>query len=353
MNVIVSIFIFSFLILIHEFGHFAAAKAFGVQVNEFSLFMGPALWQKQIGETLYSLRLIPFGGYCAMEGEEDVSENPRALPAAAWWKRFIIFVAGAFMNFVAGVLLLSVFLAPAQAFIVPVVGAIEPGCAIAGEYGLQVGDRILKVDGENIYTASDFSQILAMNGGVKHDLVLKRGNEKVYLADFAMVKREFPNADGTVSLRYGFDFTAQQATFFNKLSYVGASSLDLARLVRFSLQMLVSGQVGVQDLSGPVGIVKEMTASANAAPTRAQGLRSLLYFGSFIAINLGIMNLLPIPALDGGRALGLLLTTAAEAVTGKKFNPRYEAYVHAAGMALLTTLMVIILFKDFILLFKR
>lgn len=353
MNVIVSILIFSFLILIHEFGHFAAAKIFGVQVNEFSLFMGPALRQKQIGDTLYSLRCIPFGGYCAMEGEEDASENPRALTAAAWWKRLIIFVAGAFMNFVAGIAFLAVFLAPAQGFIVPVVGAIEPGCAIAGEYGLQVGDRILKVDGENLYTASDFSQILAMNGGEHHDLVLERGGEKVYLTNFPMVKREFANADGSFSLRYGFDFTAVEATPMRKLSQVGASALDMARLVRFSLRMLVSGQAGVQDLSGPVGIVKEMTVSANAAPTRAQGLRSLLYFGSFIAINLGVMNLLPIPALDGGRALTLLLTTAAEAVTGRKLNPKYEGYIHAAGMAVLSALMVLILFKDFILLFKR
>lgn len=353
MNVIVSILIFSFLILIHEFGHFAAAKMFGVQVNEFSMFMGPALWQKQIGDTLYSLRCIPFGGYCAMEGEEEASSNPHALTAAAWWKRLIIFVAGAFMNFVAGLLFLAVFLAPARGFIMPVVGAIEPGCAIAGEAGLQVGDRILKVDGENLYTASDFSQILAMNGGEKHDLVLERSGERVYLTDFPMVKREFANADGSVSLRYGFDFTAVEATPMRKLTYVGASALDMARLVRFSLRMLVSGQAGVQDLSGPVGIVKEMTVSANAAPTRMQGLRSLLYFGSFIAINLGVMNLLPIPALDGGRAVTLLLTTAVEAVTHKKLNPKYEGYIHAAGMAVLSGLMIFILFKDFILLFKR
>ncbi len=353
MNVIVSILIFSFLILIHEFGHFAAAKLFGVQVNEFSLFMGPAIWKKQIGATLYCLRCIPFGGYCAMEGEEEASENPHALTAAAWWKRLIIFVAGAFMNFVAGLMFLAIFLAPAQGFIVPVVGAVEPECAIAGEAGIQVGDRILKVDGEYLYTASDFTQILAINGGENHDIVLRRGGEKVYLTDIAMVKREFANADGSTSLRYGFDFTAVEATPMRKLTQVGASALDMARLVRFSLRMLLRGQAGVQDLSGPVGIVKEMTVSANAAPTRAQGLRRLLYFGSFIAINLGVMNLLPIPALDGGRAVTLLLTTAVEAVTRKKLNPKYEGYVHAAGLAVLSALMVFILFKDFILLFKR
>lgn len=353
MNVIVSILIFSFLILIHEFGHFAAAKVFGVQVNEFSMFMGPAIWQKQIGSTLYSLRCIPFGGYCAMEGEEEASANPHALTAAAWWKRLIIFAAGAFMNFVAGIVFLAIFLAPAQGFVVPVVGAIEPGCAIAGEYGLQVGDRIVKVDGEYLYTASDFTQILAMNGGENHDLVLRRGGEKVYLSDFSMVKGEFANADGTTSLRYGFDFAVVEATPMGKLSQVGASALDMARLVRFSLRMLLSGQAGMQDLSGPVGIVKEMTVSANAAPTRAQGLRRLLYFGSFIAINLGVMNLLPLPALDGGRVVTLLLTTAVEAVTRKKLNPKYEGYIHAAGMAALSALMLFVLFKDFILLFKR
>ena len=139
MSYLFAILLFSFLIFIHELGHFAAAKAFGVQVNEFSLFMGPALFQKQIGQTVYSIRCIPIGGFCAMEGEdgEEPSDNPHAFPNAVWWKKTIILAAGAFMNFVVGVLLMLAFFAPDKQFIMPVVSEVDPRCSFAGEAGIQ------------------------------------------------------------------------------------------------------------------------------------------------------------------------------------------------------------------------
>ncbi len=346
MTVIFAIVLFSVLIFVHELGHFLTAKLSGVQVNEFSLFMGPAVFKKQVGETLYAIRCIPIGGYCAMEGEDEDTDNPRSFQKAAWWKRLIILVAGSAMNFLAGLVLFAVVYFPAQQFVTPVIAQIEEGCALAGEYGIQVGDRILELDGEKIYVQGDFSMLLSLNGGDVHDLVLERDGEKIVLNDFAMEKREFDNGDGTTSLRYGFSFTVEEATFASRVSYVWNMALDTVRMVRLSLQMLFTGQAGLSDMSGPVGIVSQMSEVAEASETTAIAIQNLLYLGGFIAINLAVMNLLPIPALDGGRAVCLLLTVAVEAVTHKKINPKYEGYLHGAGMVLLLALMAVVMFKD-------
>ena len=347
MSILFAILLFSFLIFIHELGHFVAAKLSGVQVNEFSMFMGPAIWKKQIGETLYSLRLIPIGGYCAMEGEDGGSDNPRSFHMAAWWKRLIILVAGAAMNFVAGLALLGIVYAPAEVFVTPVISLVEEGCSLAEGNGIQVGDRLVKLDGERIYVSSDFETILSINGGTIHDLVVERNGEQVLLEDVLLERRTF--ADGE---RFGFSFTLVDATFPEKVSFVWNSAMDNARMVRLSLKMLISGQAGLSDMSGPVGIVQMMSETAESSPTKLDALLNMIYFGAFIAINLAVMNLLPIPALDGGRVVGLLITTAAEAVTRKKIDPKYEGYLHAAGMILLLGLMAVILLKDILFLFK-
>ncbi len=353
MSVIFAILLFSFLIFIHELGHFVTAKLSGVQVNEFSLFMGPAIWKKQVGETLYAIRCIPIGGYCAMEGEEGDSDNPRSFSRAAWWKRLLILVAGAAMNFLAGILILTLLTIPDQQYVMPYVAEIEPGCAIAGEQGIQVGDRFLEVDGEKIYIYSNFSTIIGLNGGDVHDIVLERDGQKVYLDDFYLEKREFLEEDGSTSLRYGFSFVLEEATLSAKLKYAWNSALDMARLVRLSLKMLLNGQAGFQDLGGPVMIVQQMTQVAEQSETAFYAFLNLLYFGAFIAINLAVMNLLPLPALDGGRVVGLLLTTLVETVIRRKINPKYEAYLHGAGMVLLLILMGVIFFKDIVALIWR
>ncbi len=352
MTIVFAILLFSLLIFVHELGHFVAAKLSGVQVNEFAIFMGPALVKWRRGETLYSIRCIPFGGYCAMEGEDEDTDNPRSFMKAAWWKRLIILAAGSFMNFVAGFLLLVAIYMPAQYLVMPQVAMIEEGSLVGGEAGLQVGDRILEVDGEKIYMQSDFSMILAINGGEIHDLVLERNGQKVVLDDFHMRKAEFPNEDGTTSLRYGFSFTVVESNFGLNLQTAWNSTLDYVRLVRLSLKMLFTGQAGFQDLSGPVGIVQQMNETAQASETAMDAFLNMLNFGGMIAVNLAVMNLLPIPALDGGRILGLVLTTGIEAVTKKKLNAKYEAYIHGAGMVLLLILMAVILFKDVFMLFK-
>ncbi len=352
MSIVFAILLFSVLIFVHELGHFLAAKASGVQVNEFSMFMGPAIWKKQKGETLYSIRCIPIGGYCAMEGEDADTDNPRSFQKAAWWKRLIILVAGAVMNFLVGVMLMVIVFMPCKQFAVPEIAYFEEGCTLNGENGLQLGDKILEVDGEKIYVQSDFSMILSLNGVDVHDLVVERNGEKVYLNNFEMLKHEFPNEDGTTSERYGFSFGIADADVGDRLAYAWNTTVDTVRITRLSVQMLISGKVGISDMSGPVGIVSQMSTVAEASNTWVDALLNMLYFGGYIAINLAIMNLLPIPALDGGRVVALLLTTVIEGVTRKKINPKYEGYIHGIGMLLLLLLMAVIMFKDIFVIFK-
>ena len=352
MSILFAIILFSILIFVHELGHFWAAKLSGVQVNEFSLFMGPAVWKKQIGETLYAIRTIPIGGYCAMEGEDGGSDNPRSFDKAAWWKRLIILVAGAAMNFITGVLLMIIVYMPAEAVFAPVIDSFESYCTISGENGLQPGDRILEVDGERIYIQSDISLILSMNSGDIHDLVVQRNGKRVVLNDFFMERHLVTDKAGNERMKFGMNFTLANLDFGGKLRYAWAQTLDTVRMVRLSLQMLITGQAGISDMSGPVGIVQMMSETAEASETKMDAALNLLYFGAFIAINLAVMNLLPVPALDGGRVVGLLLTTGVEAITHKKIDPKYEGYLHGAGMILLLALMAVIMFKDIIFLFR-
>ncbi|HBK03406.1 MAG TPA: hypothetical protein DDY87_03215 [Clostridiales bacterium] len=352
MSVLFAILLFSMLIFVHELGHFAAAKLSGVQVNEFSMFMGPALWSKKIGETLYSIRLIPIGGYCAMEGEDGDSDNPHSFGHAAWWKRLIILAAGAAMNFLVGVLIMVAIYLPAKQVVVPVISSFESFATINGADGLQVGDKILELDGEKIYVQSDFSMLLNLNPSQTHDLVVLRDGRKVTLKDLRMETHTVTDDSGVTRKLYGMNFTVEPLNFAGKIQYAWNQSLDTVRLVRLSLQMLVSGKAGLGDMTGPVGIVQQMTVVADESASRREALMNMLYFGGFIAINLAVMNLLPLPALDGGRIVCVVITTAVEAVTRKKINPKYEGYLHGAGMILLMALMAVIMFKDIFMLFR-
>ena len=353
MTIVFAILLFSFLIFIHELGHFVTAKLSGVQVNEFALFMGPAIFQKQVGETLYSLRCIPFGGYCAMEGEDSDTDNPRSFQKAAWWKRLIVLLAGAFMNLVAGYLLIFIAFSPLKQLDTPVISEAEPGCTIVYDGGMQVGDRILSVDGYTVFTSSDFSMILSVQPGDTHDIVVERDGKKVYLNDFKMETHTFVDKEGNKSVRYGILLSMEEGTLLNKLKYSLNTSCSVVQSVFLSLKMLITGQASLSQVSGPVGIVQIMSETAGNADSTLGALLNLLYFGGFIGINLAVMNLLPLPALDGGRAVCLLLTTGYEKITRKKINPKYEGYLHGAGMILLLALMAVILFKDVFQIFVR
>lgn len=357
MYIFLAILMFSLLIFVHELGHFVTAKLSGVQVNEFSIFMGPAIFQKQKGETLYSIRCIPFGGYCAMEGEDDDSDNPRSFGKAAWWKKLIILVAGAAMNFLFGLLIFFVLFgpsSPAEVLPEPVISGFYQGNQIEGAQGLRAGDRFYSIDSERVYTSSDISFLLGMNlsdePGV-HDIVVIRNGEKILLDDFRMTQVPVQTENGVQEL-YGMKLSVVPKTFVSAMKYAWNNTIDTVRMVRISLQMLLTGKAGIQDVGGPVMIIQTVSETAANSGSFDAAMRNILYFSGFIGVNLAVMNLLPIPALDGGRALGVLLTTGIEAVTRKKLNPKYEAYVHGAGMIVLLGFMALIMFKDIFNIFR-
>ena len=352
--ILFAILIFGILIMVHELGHFLTAKLFKVKVNEFSIFMGPAIWKRQRGETLYSLRCIPLGGYCAMEGEDENSEDPRAFGNATWWKRIIILAAGATMNFLTGFLVLVIlvgFSAGFQVISQPVVDSVEAGSSLEGY--LQPGDRLYRIDGERVYIANDFTTLLSLDlarDGNFHDVVVIRDGKQVTFPRLNVEARQLPSGDG-MSLRYGINLVTEPRSLGNVLSYSAKSAVNYARTVRLSLQMIFRGELGLKEVTGPVGIVKTIADVGTQSRSVSVGIWNVLSLGAFIAINLGIMNLLPIPALDGGRIVGVLLTSGIEGVTKKKLNPKIEGYIHAGGMVLLLALMVLILFKDVIQIF--
>ena len=354
--ILFAILIFSFLIAIHEFGHFITAKLFGVKVNEFSICMGPAIWKKQKGETLYAIRCIPIGGYCAMEGEDGDSDDPRSFGNAKWWKKLIILVAGAAMNVLTGLVLMILMVGLCSGFSrlgKPVLESVEPGSSLEGY--LQAGDRIYEIDGERVYTDKDLTFLLSLNlsgKGDVHDVTVIRNGQKIFFDDLNMEPRELPMEDGTTGMRYGMNTVTEERNLANTLSYGWNSCLNYGRTVRLSLQMLIRGDVGMDEMTGPVGIVKAIADIGTEAADPWIGFWNVISLGAFIAVNLGLMNLLPIPALDGGRVVGVILTTAIEGVTKKKLNPKVEGYVHAVGMVLLLILMAFIMFKDVIGLFR-
>ena len=353
MSVIFAILIFSILIFVHELGHFLAAKASGVQVNEFSMFMGPAIFKKKVGETLYSIRCIPIGGYCAMEGEDSDTDNPRSFQKAAWWKRLGILVAGSVMNLIAGFLLVlivcSFLLMP-----IPQIDYLRTGASMSCEGGLQAGDLILEMNGHKIDVVSDFDKVLQMDDtATAYDFLVQRDGQTILLEDVPMIPQEFPkNEEGEAGTFYGLNWSTRRLTAGEVLTETWNDCVSFGQMVWLSLEMIFSGEAGLKDMTGPVGIVTMMNDVAQASGTFGQALLNLLYIGGFIAINLGVMNLLPIPALDGGRILSLILTTTIEGITKKKIDPKYEGYIHAAGMVLLLGLMAVIMFKDIFVIFK-
>ncbi len=344
MYIIIAIIIFGILIAIHEFGHFTAAKLCGVKVEEFAIGMGPALFKKQKGETLYALRILPIGGFCAMAGEDEESDDPRAFTNQGFWKKFVILCAGSFMNLVLGIVLILIMYAGAQAFVTPTIDHFMDGCPYEGTQAMQAGDTFYSIDGQRIYLVSDVSSFLMRGDGV-YDIVMLRDGEKVELKDFALTTKTYAEyADE--GPKYGFVFGYTEATFGAKLEYTWNTTLEFSRLVWLGLGDLINGKVGLKDMSGPVGIVDMMNEVGQQAESAKAAADNLLYISAFIAINLAIMNMLPIPALDGGRVFLMIVTVIIEAVSHKKLDPKYEGYIHLGGMVLLLGLMALVMYND-------
>ena len=338
--ILIAILIFGVLIAVHEFGHFLAAKACGVRVNEFSIGMGPQLFHKTKGDTEYSLRLLPIGGYCAMEGEDEDSDDDRALGRQVWWKKFIIFVAGAFMNFLTGLIIVICLYAGAQAFYTTEIVELNPDFPQQGEDGLMPGDMIYAINGERIYLKSDVSLIMGLGDTGTIDMTVLRDGKKL---DRTLTRQVYTDENGQEYEAYGFTYGGiVEATPLLRLQYSWYQTMDYVRIVRLSLQMLLSGAAGVNDLSGPVGIVSTITEVGKETEAEAgfgAALESILYFAAMFAVNLAVMNLLPLPALDGGHVLFLLVNGIAVALFKKEIPSKYLNVINGIGFALLMALM--------------
>ena len=349
--VVVGILIFGVLIAVHELGHFVAAKLCGVRVLEFSIGMGPALWSSSQGETRYSLRLFPIGGYCAMEGEEEESDDPAALNRQGFWKQLIIFAAGTLMNLLMGMILIFLLYAGAKGFYTAELSGFAPEFSQEAT-GLQAGDELWKINGERVYLRSDLDLLFSLGDGEPFDLVVIRDGEKVTLENVDLTRRTYTAQDGSSYQGYGLYIgEVVPATLAVKLQYTWYNTLDFVRIARLSLEMLLSGKATMKDISGPVGLVSAITQVGEASETVKEAMENILYMAALIAVNLCVMNLLPIPALDGGRIAFLVIDTVCMALFRRKIPARYEAYVNMVCLVALLGFMLVVTLHDVYMLF--
>lgn len=353
---LVAVLVFSSVIAIHEFGHFIVAKLCGIQVNEFSIGMGPALWKKIYKGTQYSLRALPVGGYVALEGEEspeskqaqDAAEQwqddeapvpaqqrtGKPLPMAPVWQRILVMVAGAVMNFVLGFVVLVILVAAQDSAITSkVIYEVEPG-ALCGQTGLQAGDQILAVNGRRCFVANDILYELVRTEQYRADFTVKRSGEIVELPDVQF--DTWADESGETHMTIGFTVYGIQKTPLNVVKEAANSVLYYGRIVFTSLVDLVRGRESINDLSGPVGIV---TAIGQAA---SYGWQDVLELLALITVNLGVFNLLPFPALDGGKVVFL----AIEGITGHAVPEKLQGVLTAATFAALFGLMIFATYQD-------
>lgn len=341
MSIIIAILIFGIIIVIHELGHFIAAKSNGVKVNEFAIGMGPAIFKKQKGETLYALRLFPIGGYCAMEGEDSESEDGRAFCNKAVWRRIIIVVAGVCMNLILGLIILIVSTATSEAITTTTISKFEDN-ASSHETGLEVDDEIIKINGMRIFTSMDMSYQFTNDEDGIYDIVVKRNGEKVELKNV-----EFQMEDDVI--HYDFWVYPGKVTVGSTITQAFKQTVTDARLIYISLADMLRGKYSLKDMSGPVGIVDSIGEVIDSETDEETGkidwsslADTIMSLSAFITINVGIFNLLPLPALDGGRLIFLII----EAIRRKPVPPEKEGMVHTIGLLALFALMIVITVSD-------
>lgn len=338
MTIVIAILVFCVIIIIHELGHFAAAKLCGIQVNEFALGMGPVIFRKQGKETSYVIRLLPIGGSVSMEGEDGTSDNPRAFNRKPIWQRMIVIVAGAVMNLVLGFFVVMISLGVTENIATTTVSSFRDQSVSSQQ--LMVGDKITKIDGLPIFTSSDIIYKLQSgtdknaDGDLIFDFTVQRNGEKVVLDDVVFSTKQ--NEDGTSSIYFDFTVLPMEKTFVNMVSESFRESCSTGRLIIMTLFDMLRGRYGINDLSGPVGVVQVVSQSVSYDWS--------IFFSvvSLITINVGVFNLLPIPALDGCRFVFLII----EAIRRKPVKPEVEGMVHFAGFALLMLLMLVVTFND-------
>ena len=362
LTIIYAILVFGLLIGVHEAGHLVAAKLVGVTVYEFAIGMGPKIFSFTKGGTKYSLRIFPIGGFCKMDGEDETSENEGALCNKTVWQRLFVVASGAIMNVILGFLIYVISVSVYS----PAIGtnSIESVIPDSPAYfaGIMAGDKIVEIDSANVYTPSDINFEIYTQSADEFEVTFKRDGKKIkrfikpalyiesyegengeilggYFAD-TNTPKEIKDAYGRYLI--GCTFSYEDKTFLGVIKSALCQSRSTVRVVFYSLKMLITGQVGVNDVSGPVGIVEQIGTSAKS------GLYSLLMLVALITINLGVFNLLPVPALDGGRVFFLIV----EIIRRKPIPPEKEGAVHFVGLALLLLLMLVVTANDILKIFR-
>ncbi len=333
------------LIVAHELGHFWMARARGVRVLEFAIGMGPAIYtrQKKLADgtdgTKFSVRAFPIGGFCAMEGEDTASEDSHAFGNASILSRFLILVAGSLMNLLMGFLLLFVLFFPSKEMALPTLAEVHPEASFA--HVMQAGDTIVSINGHRILTPSNVSQFLSLGEGRLFDVTLKRNGETITLMQIPIVRRDFGGGD----VRFGLRFDTKVMTFGDKIAMTALTTVDYCRLVWLSVGEIISGRAGADDMMGPVGM-GGMINTVITVPdlTIWDRVMSVISLASLITVNLAVFNLFPLPALDGGRIVFLIV----EAIRRKPVPPKYEGIIHGVGMLFFFALMIFVFYNDIV-----
>ena len=342
-TVVLAVLVFGFLIFIHEFGHYITARIFGVTINEFSIGMGPRLlwYDSKKTKIRYSLAMLPIGGYVAMAGEDgrddSVADDPNTFDKKPAWQRFIITAAGAFVNITAGFLamiLLTAIINIGDTTVREFVSTEETGYEISSEQsGLMIGDKIVAIDGKKVKILDELSYEIMRRADKPVDVTVIRDGNLTVVEDVI-----FPTVSEQEQTFGAMDFRVSRVekNFFSVMKFSWHKSCLIVRMVWESLYDLITGRYTMAAVSGPVGISSAISDAAK------EGFASFLYMVTLISINLGVMNLLPIPALDGGRIITILF----EMITGKKINPKVEGWVNAIGLGVLLLFSLFIMVKD-------
>ena len=336
LSILIAAVFFCLIIIIHELGHFTVAKLCGIRVDEFAVGMGPVIFKKQKCDTLYTIRLLPIGGFCAM-GEDEERCTPDSFRQKPVWARMATIAAGAVMNLVLGFILsLILLLVEGGAVSTQIVWFAED--AASSRYGLQLGDKITEINGVHIFSVKDITYQLGNDEDGVVDFVVKRDGKNVAVngVKFAV---EADKETGKNTLIYDFKVLKEKVTPANIIPYGFKNAVYYGRIVLMSLRDIIVGKYGLNDLQGPVGIV---TVIGDVTEKSGFDFSFILDIATLVTINIGIFNLLPIPALDGGRLVFLLI----EAVRRKALKAETEGMIHFVGFAALMLLMVFVTFND-------
>ena len=352
MFIVISLFIFGIIIAIHEFGHYITAKLFGVGVPEFAIGMGPKVLKYQGKETLYSLRLIPFGGFCALDGDDNDVQDEKSLYAKPLWQRFIIFASGSLFNIISAFLVLLALHSMAAGFVTSEISGFADEFPLQHEEAFQVGDTFHRIGDFRVFQSNNIGFLLDLQNSAEGiDIEVIRDGQRVTLYNLPLERRVFEEGSAP---RYGFSLVLNEnPSFFDNLALTTNVTFDFIRQLPLTLQMFIQRQAGIEDVSSVIGIVDIMNQAGQTAETFASAVTRLALIAAIISISVASINLLPLPALDGGRIFLMLVGAVYTKIFGRAVNPKVEQYINTAGFALLFGFMIFIMFQDIIQILQR